>query len=90
MKTIYTMGFTQKNAEKFFKLIKAYNIDILVDIRLNNKSQLAGFTKGEDLKYFLHEICDCEYSHRVDHAATRDIQDGYKKKAITWDQCVEQ
>ena len=48
--TLYTLGFTQKNAETFFRLIKDNQIEILLDIRLNNKSQLAGFTKGEDLK----------------------------------------
>lgn len=49
---LYTIGFTQKSAQQFFELIKSNNIDILVDIRLNNKSQLAGFTKGDDLRYF--------------------------------------
>ena len=53
---IYTIGFTKKTAEQFFTLIKENKIEILVDIRLNNKSQLAGFTKGDDLKYFLSPI----------------------------------
>ena len=50
---LYTIGFTQKSAETFFSLIKKNNIEVLIDIRLNNKSQLAGFAKGEDLKFFL-------------------------------------
>ena len=49
---LYTMGFTKKNAKEFFDSIKEKNIEILIDIRLNNKSQLAGFTKGPDLMYF--------------------------------------
>ena len=58
--TIYTMGFTQKSAEEFFGLIKKYNIELLVDIRLNNQSQLAGFSKGRDLAFFLDTICGCK------------------------------
>ena len=87
---LYTIGFTQKSAQQFFELIKSNNIDILVDIRLNNKSQLAGFTKGDDLRYFLKEICNCEYQHCIEYAPTKDILDGYKKKTISWDEYVRQ
>jgi len=87
--TIYTIGFTQKSAKRFFELIKKNNIDILLDIRLNNKSQLAGFTKGDDLQYFLSEICHCEYKHCLEYAPTKDILEDYKKKQITWNEYVE-
>ena len=87
---LYTIGFTQKSAQQFFELIKANNIDMLVDIRLNNKSQLAGFTKGNDLQYFLEEICNCKYQHCIEYAPTKDILDSYKKKAISWDEYVKQ
>lgn len=87
---LYTIGFTQKSAQQLFELIKSNNIDILVDIRLNNKSQLAGFTKGDDLRYFLKEICNCEYQHCIEYAPTKDILDGYKKKTISWDEYVRQ
>lgn len=87
---IYTMGFTQKSAEQFFELIKKNNIELLVDIRLNNKSQLAGFTRGNDLKYFLSEICQCKYKYCIEYAPTKDILDRYKKNEITWDKYVEQ
>ena len=87
---LYTMGFTQKSAEQFFGSIKEHGIDLLVDIRLNNKSQMAGFTKGDDLRYFLDKICSCEYRHCVEYAPTKDVLDGYKKKSITWDEYVEQ
>ena len=55
---IYSIGFTQKSAEKFFKLISENNIQTLIDVRLNNTSQLSGFAKRDDLKYFLKELCN--------------------------------
>lgn len=63
---------------------------MLVDIRLNNKSQLAGFTKGNDLRYFLDEVCNCKYQHCTEYAPTKDILDNYKKKVISWDEYVTQ
>ena len=62
MKT-YTIGFTQKDARHFFTLIKQNQIARIIDVRLNNVSQLAGFAKRDDLKYFLSEICGSEYIH---------------------------
>lgn len=87
---LYTIGFTQKSAQQFFELIKSNNVDMLVDIRLNNKSQLAGFTKGDDLRYFLEEICNCKYQHCIEYAPTKDILDNYKKNVISWDDYVRQ
>lgn len=87
---LYTLGFTQKSAQQFFELIKSNNIDMLVDIRLNNKSQLAGFTKGDDLRYFLDKICNCKYRHCIEYAPTKDILGNYKKKVISWDEYVTQ
>lgn len=86
---LYTMGFTQKTAERFFSLIRENGIQLLVDVRLNNRSQLAGFTKGEDLAYFLRELCGCAYAHREDFAPTKEILDGYKKGALSWNGYVE-
>lgn len=83
------MGFTQKSAETFFELIKKYKIELLIDVRLNNQSQLAGFSKGRDLYYFLKSICDCEYDHNEMFAPTKDILDNYKKNKISWDEYVE-
>jgi uncharacterized protein (DUF488 family) len=83
---LYTIGFTQKNAETFFTLLKNSGIKNIIDIRLNNVSQLAGFTKRDDLKYFLHELCDCEYRHEPSLAPTKEILDGYKNKKIGWNQ----
>ena len=81
---IYTIGFTKKNAECFFELLKENKIDLLLDIRLNNKSQLAGFTKGNDLEYFLKQICKCDYLHYLWFTPTTDILDNYKAKKISW------
>ncbi len=83
---IFTMGFTQKNAETFFKNISKNKIEILVDVRLNNQSQLAGFTRGKDLAYFLREICDCDYKHDIIYAPTKEILQAYKKEEITWEE----
>ena len=86
---LYTIGFTKKSAENFFDLIKENEIKLLLDVRLNNKSQLAGFTKANDLKYFLFEICKCDYQHCVEYAPTKDILDDYKKKRFSWDSYVK-
>lgn len=86
---IHTIGFTQKTAKVFFESIKDNNIEILLDVRLNNRSQLAGFTKGVDLEYFLEEICRCKYEHRIEYAPTKEILDAYRKKEITWDRYTE-
>jgi len=82
---LYTIGFTQKSAEKFFETLKYHYVKILVDVRLFNSTQLAGFAKKKDLKYFLKTICNCEYEHKVNYAPTKKILDDYKKEKITWD-----
>ncbi|MDN4059558.1 DUF488 domain-containing protein [Massilia sp. YIM B02769] len=81
---VYTIGFTKKSAQSFFTLLKKSNVRTLVDVRLNNVSQLAGFAKKDDLKYFLREICDAEYVHVPDLAPTKDILEPYKDGKITW------
>lgn len=82
---IYTIGFTQKKAEQFFKLIKSGSIETLLDVRLNNVSQLSGFAKRDDLRFFLRELCDAEYIHVPDWAPTKEILNAYKKKEISWE-----
>lgn len=71
---IYTIGFTKKSAEEFFKILADNQIEQLVDIRLNNKSQLAGFTKMKDLRYFLKEIAGIEYYYFDYLAPTKDLR----------------
>ena len=81
---IYSIGFTQKTAEHFFGLLKRAGIRRLLDVRLNNVSQLAGFTKREDLQFFLKEICGADYQHEPLLAPTQEILDDYKKKKGSW------
>lgn len=81
---LYTIGFTKKSAEQFFtKLCKA-GVKRIVDVRLNNISQLAGFTKRDDLQYFAKTICDIDYVHFPELAPTQDILDEYKKLKGDW------
>ena len=87
--TIYTMGFTQKLAKEFFEKIRYNKIDLVIDIRLNNRSQLAGFTKGPDLEFFLKEITGCTYAHELLFAPTKELLDGYKKGSVTWEEYTE-
>ncbi len=86
---IYTIGFTKKSAEQFFTILKDNKISKICDVRLNNSNQLAGFSKGRDLKFFLSRICNIEYSHELIFAPTKEILDNYKKKKITWDEYEE-
>jgi len=82
---IYSIGFTQKSASEFFGTLKAHGIERLLDVRLNNTSQLAGFAKQADLAYFLSEICAAAYEHEPLLAPTQDILDAYKKQKGSWD-----
>ena len=81
---IYSIGFTQKTAEQFFGLLKRAGIRRLLDVRLNNISQLAGFTKRDDLAFFLKEICGADYQHVPLLAPTQEILDDYKKNKGSW------
>jgi uncharacterized protein (DUF488 family) len=86
---IYSIGFTQKNASQFFGTLKTNGIERLLDVRLNNTSQLAGFAKQADLAYFLSEICGAEYEHEPLLAPTQEMLDTYKKKKGDWDVYTE-
>jgi uncharacterized protein (DUF488 family) len=81
---LFTIGFTQKSAQKFFDVLKKSGTKRVIDTRLNNISQLAGFTKKTDLEYFLKTIGDIDYVHILDLAPTKDILDEYKKNKCDW------
>lgn len=83
MKT-FTIGFTQKKAERFFQFLRLAQVQTLIDVRLNNVSQLAGYAKRDDLKFFLKELCDADYIHLPELAPTKDILDAYKKNGMPW------
>jgi uncharacterized protein (DUF488 family) len=82
---LFTIGFTKRSAEGFFTALKQSGATRLIDVRLNNSSQLAGFTKKEDLRYFLNAICGMEYVHLAELAPTQALLDSYKKEKMAWD-----
>src|ERR671933_16916 len=79
---LFTIGFTQKSAEQFFDTLMKAGVRRVIDTRLNNVSQLAGFAKRKDLEYFLRTIGNIEYVHLLDLAPTQDILDVYKQKFL--------
>jgi uncharacterized protein (DUF488 family) len=82
---IFTIGFTQKSAEDFFTRLERSGAKMLVDVRLNNVSQLAGFAKKDDLRYFTKSLCGMGYQHVPLLAPTKDMLDEYKKNGGGWD-----
>ncbi len=82
---LFTIGFTGKSAEIFFTLLKEAGVKKIIDTRVNNVSQLSGFAKGTDLKYFASEIADIEYEHNLDFAPTKELLSNYRDKKITWE-----
>ena len=81
---LYTIGFTKTSAENFFERLKKSGTKAIIDIRLNNVSQLAGFAKRDDLKYFGKAICGIDYLHLPQLAPTQNILDEYKKNGGSW------
>ena len=81
---IFTIGFTKKSAETFFGALNRAGVSRLVDVRLNNVSQLAGFAKRDDLKFFTKSICSIPYVHTPDLAPTKSMLDEYKKLKGSW------
>jgi len=82
---IFTIGFTKKSTETFFTRLAEAGVTRLVDVRLKNVSQLAGFAKKDDLRYFAKVICGIEYVHAPDLAPTADILDAFKKHKGDWE-----
>ena len=89
MAKLFTIGFTKKTAEEFFSTLKQAGIKCLLDIRLNNSSQLAGFTKRPDLEYFLREIGRISYVHMPQLCPTNELLEGYRDRRITWQEYEE-
>ncbi len=81
---LFTIGFTKKSADVFFTTLRESGVQRIVDVRLNNVSQLAGFAKRLDLEYFLHELCGIDYVHLPELAPTQDMLDRYKKHKGGW------
>ena len=81
---VYTIGFTKTTAEGFFRRLADACVRRIIDVRLNNRSQLAGFAKRDDLKYFLRALAGIEYVHEPMLAPTQDILDALKKQKGPW------
>jgi uncharacterized protein (DUF488 family) len=81
---LLTIGFTKKTARQFFDLLKKNNVTKIIDIRINNTSQLAGFAKGRDLEYFAKEICGIDYEYLPDFAPTKELLTDYKNNNVDW------
>ena len=81
---VFTIGFTKKTARRFFELLRDSGAKHVVDVRLNNVSQLAGFAKKDDLAYFLETMCGIEYVHLPVLAPTQEMLDEYKKQRGNW------
>ena len=82
---VYTIGFTKKSASDFFGMLRDSGARRLVDVRLNNVSQLAGFAKRDDLEYFLQEICRMEYVHMPELAPTKEMLAAYRNDHLDWE-----
>jgi len=81
---IFTIGYTAKNAREFFTILKQAGVRKVIDVRLYNTSQLAGFTKRQDIKYFLQTIVSVDYVHLPIMAPTKQLLNDYKKGLISW------
>jgi uncharacterized protein (DUF488 family) len=83
---LLTIGFTKKTAEEFFSRLQKARVKRVVDVRLNNTSQLAGFAKGRDLGYFLDAVAKIDYVHWPELAPTKEILDAFKKEKGSWEE----
>lgn len=90
MATLYTIGFTKRSAKDFFTTLQRNGITKLSDIRINNTSQLSGYTKKEDLEYFLWAIAHITYIHDVQLAPTKEMLDAVHKKTMSWEEYQKQ
>ena len=89
MRKIFTIGFTKMTAEEFFTQLEKNHVERVVDVRLNNTSQLSGFSKYPDIEYFLRNISGIDYFHDLQFAPSEKILESYKKKYITWEEYEE-
>src|SRR5580693_3625281 len=81
---LFTIGFVKTTAEQFFTLLREAGVQRIVDVRLNNTSQLAGFSKKDDLRFFLRELGGIDYIHLPELAPTQEILDAFKKHKGSW------
>ena len=84
MNKIYTIGFTKKTLEDFITRLKKAGVQRIVDIRLNNSSQLSGFAKSPDFEYILKQF-GIEYISVKGLAPDKALLDKYRKDK-DWDE----
>ena len=87
---IYTLGFSHKSAEEFFDILRESGVRRVVDIRRSNTNQLAGFTKKDDLRYFLRVILDMPYTHELALAPSADLMRAYRHDEVGFDEFSKQ
>lgn len=78
METLFTIGYTKKTLQEFIERLKNAGVDCIVDIRLNNTSQLAGFSKKDDLDFLLNQGFGISYIHLPELAPSEEILARYK------------
>jgi uncharacterized protein (DUF488 family) len=81
---IFTIGTSKKSAFQFFEALKKAKVKKLVDVRLHNTSQLLGFTKRNDLAYFLRRLASIDYVEEARFQPTESLLSSYQKKRIAW------
>lgn len=86
---VFTLGFTEKTAEKFFELLKASGATKVIDIRINRVSQLAGFAKEQDLRFFIPKLTGVEYLVREDLAPSKELLASYRDGSLEWNEFAE-
>ena len=86
---INVLSAYQTDAEDFFTKILDWKADLVLDVRLKNNNQLAGFTKQEDLEYFTHVIAHADYAHDIEYSPTKDLLDSYLDKDIDYEKYFE-
>ena len=87
---LYTIGFTGKSAREFFTILKHSDVKKVIDVRLWPNTQLSGFSKSEDVAFFLKVLCHIDYEHRKDFAPTAKLLKDFKEGQMGWNEYVEQ
>ena len=88
--TVFTIGFTRTPAREFFGRLRDAGVGRVIDVRLHNVSQLAGFAKRDDLAYFLEALVGIGYEHRPELAPTAGMLDDYRRGRTDWPAYSEQ
>ena len=82
--TMFTIGFARKGARTFFTLLKSAGVSALLDVRLHNSSQLAGYTKRDDLAFLCEAVLGITYRHVTELAPTQEMLDRFKRHDGGW------